>query len=267
MANCQSTRKVCLLSLDPEQRSPVSHSMGPRSALWRWLEIVGTLAAAVLLAWVVWVHTSAHRLHEAFASVLWIYYAAGVAAFFAYQAIRTFRTRLLVNRALAFFKLFVTICTQCLITTFLPSGMGDVSLVYLLRRRHRVDVYLGAATAVTARLADLFVSVVTLFISIVTFIVLSGPTAPLVPKVIYLALVGTTFVLVSTVLGVVFLARATRWGSAVHVPNRRENLELDIATRPLVPCCISADAQSKTIRSVVSSICGHVVFVVPLVVF
>lgn len=166
----------------------------------RYGEIAAILFAGALLAWFVWTHTDAQKLLAAFAEVSWPHYVAAIAALVVYQIFRTLRTRLLVDPGLGFFGLFLTLCVQCLVNAYFPAGLGELSIVYLLRRRHDVGLHLGTAAVVVARIADL-----TVFLLL--FFVIIGLMARQIPAEVYIAMLSVAAVLLVTVVGLFLLRK------------------------------------------------------------
>lgn len=169
-------------------------------AVLRYGEIAAILFTGALLAWFVWTHTDAQKLLAAFREIAWPDYAAAIAALVVYQIFRTLRTRLLVDPGLPFSGLFLTLCVQCLINAYFPAGFGELSIVYLLRRRHDVGVHLGTAAVVVARIADL-----TVFLLL--FFVIIGLMARQIPPDVYLAMLSVAAVLLVTVFGLYLLRK------------------------------------------------------------
>jgi uncharacterized protein (TIRG00374 family) len=185
----------------------------PQPSRWKWFETLGALVLAALLVWFVWRHTDGERLLAAFAEIAWPYYAAAVAALFGYQVFRTLRTRRLVDPQLGFFKLFDTICALCVINTYLPAGVGDIGIVYLLHRRHGIGVHLGAATLVIAAIADLAVF-------FVLFVVLIALMADVIPEQVYLAIAAVGGALLVAIALIVMLRRIAGWEGTAAMSRR-----------------------------------------------
>jgi uncharacterized protein (TIRG00374 family) len=178
---------VLHLTLDRSVRSPAAIGRLLSSSR-RFLETAGVLSVAALLAWFVWTHTDVGELRVTFLKISWPYYAAGVGALFVYQAIRALRIRPLINRAIRFPRLFLTMCLHCIINTFVPGVAGELSLVYLLLRRHKAGLHLTTAAMVLTRVADVAVF---LFV----FLILIAFMAQSIPKEIYLVMLGIGAVL------------------------------------------------------------------------
>ena len=173
-------------------------SRPPLSPTRRYIEFASVLVVAASLAWFVWAHTDAQKLIAVFSHIAWPYYAAAIAALAVYQIFRTLRTRLLVDRGLGFFDLFLTLSLQCVVNAYFPAGLGELSTIYLLRRRHDVSVHLGTAALVLSRIADLVVFLVFFFLII-------GLMARQVPPEVYLAMVSVAAVLLAATIALFVL--------------------------------------------------------------
>jgi uncharacterized protein (TIRG00374 family) len=172
--------------------------LNPSYPLLRYIEIGGALAVAVLLAGFVWAHTDAPRLLAAFSKIAWSQYFAAIAATFVYQIFLALRTRVLIDPGIGFFKLFLTICVQCVITTYFPAGLGELSTIYLLRRWHDIGLHLGAAAVVLSRIADL-----TVFLLL--FAIVVGLMARTIPLDVYFAMLSVAAVLLISLAGIFVL--------------------------------------------------------------
>ena len=208
------------LTLDPSLRFPALIGRLFSSSR-RFLETVGVLGIAALLAWFVWAHTDIGELRVTFLKISWPYYAAGVSALFVYQGFRALRIRPLINRGLALPQLFLTMCLHCIINTFVPGVAGELSIVYLLFRRHKVSLNLATAATVLTRITDVAVF---LFV----FFVLNTLMAQNIPREIHLLMLGIGAVLLVpiaalSVLGhmaerhfALFAARQGIWAGAAR---------------------------------------------------
>lgn len=165
---------------------------------------MAALLLAALLTWFVWSHTDGTRLLAAFVKIDWAYYAAAVAALFGYQILRTLRTRRLLDPQPGFFKLFDTLCILSVINAYLPAGVGDIGIVYLLRRRHGIGVHVGAAALVIAAIADLAVF-------FVLFVVLLASMAHMIPKQVYPVITGVGGALVVAIGSIILLGCVAGW--------------------------------------------------------
>jgi uncharacterized protein (TIRG00374 family) len=166
----------------------------------RYFELASVLAVAALLAWFVWAHTDAQKLLAAFTEIMWLWYAAAILALFGYQFFRTLRTRFLLDPSVGFFELFLTLCVQCVINAYFPGGLGELSTIYLLRRRHAVGLHLGTAAVVLFRIADL-----TIFLLL--FVVFIALMARNIPSEIYLAMLSVAAILLISLAAIFFLRR------------------------------------------------------------
>lgn len=169
-----------------------------------WVETVGALVFAALLVWLVWRQTDAEKLAGVFSRIDWAYYAAAVAVLFVYQIFRTLRTWWLVGQELSFPRLFSTMCTLSLINSYVLAGLGDVGIVYLLRRQHGVTIHLGAATLVMAMIADLAVFCF-LFVGLIAVM------AHTIPDGVYVVIAGLFALLIVSIGAIVVLGRVTGW--------------------------------------------------------
>jgi uncharacterized protein (TIRG00374 family) len=165
------------------------------------MEAAGTLAFAALLIWLVWRHTDSSRLVAAFQEIDWCYYAAAVVGLFGYQIFRALRTQRLIDAHLGFSRLLETVCLLSAVNTFLPAGVGDLGMVYLLRRRHGVEIHLGAATFVMATIAD-----ITVFF--VLFAVLAIVAAKTIPPHLYAINVGLGAALIIAIVSIAVMGLA-----------------------------------------------------------
>ena len=141
------------------------------------------------------------------------YYAAAVAALFAYQILRTLRTRRLLDAPLSFSKLFDTVCILSLINSYFLAGLGDIGMVYLLNRRHGVALHIGAATFIMAGIADLAVFMALFLVVIVIM-------AELIPGGVYLVIAGVGGALIVGIGAILLLGRILNWETLATLSRR-----------------------------------------------
>jgi len=90
------------------------------------------------------------------------------------------------------------------INAYLPAGVGDIGIVYLLRRRHGIGVHVGAAALVIAAIADLAVF-------FVLFVVLLASMAHMIPKQVYPVITGVGGALVVAIGSIILLGCVAGW--------------------------------------------------------
>lgn len=155
---------------------------------------VGLLA--LLLPYVDWVH---FRKLVSGLDPGWV--TASVVIFLGYQMLRALRLRTMTE-VVRIDRLFATLCVQSGIANALPSWLGEVALVYLLKRLHAVRLHEGTAALLVARALDL--AILLMFLLVVASLDLLPGYAR---AVILLGLA----------------ALAVIWVSAVRLARRRSN--------------------------------------------
>ena len=76
---------------------------------------------------------------------------------------RAVRFHILLNREVGIKDLFNIICIHNMVNNLLPARTGELSYVYLLKKRHNKTVGVGAATLIIARLFDIITILILFF--------------------------------------------------------------------------------------------------------
>jgi uncharacterized protein (TIRG00374 family) len=165
--------------------------------------LVSALVAVALVAWLAR-YLDTDRLIQTLRGAWggWLAVAAGMMG--VYQLLRGLRIRLFFpGREAPAGKLFGLMCVQGFLNNILPSWLGDAALVYLLKRYHGMDLYVGAASVVATRIADL--SFILLMFVALTALALDKAALPLLAITMGL---GTLIA-----AGVALIAMMARYGS------------------------------------------------------
>lgn len=111
--------------------------------------LVASLGLLVLtLSYLDW-----RQLDRALRHLSWAWAAGMVAALLAFQAFRTLRTALLIGGGRRW-PLFNTLCLQSSLNLLLPYGLGDLALIYLIKKRHQVTGHHSTTIVVFGRYLD-----------------------------------------------------------------------------------------------------------------
>ena len=92
-----------------------------------------------------------------------VYLVAGFGLYVLSYFFRALRFYLLLNREVGIKDLFNIVCIHNMVNNLLPARTGELSFVYLLKKRHTKTVGTGAATLIIARLFDM-ITILTLFL-------------------------------------------------------------------------------------------------------
>jgi hypothetical protein len=121
----------------------------------RWLGLATACLLTVGLMAVVLRQVDPRQLRDVLVGVEVPWLVAAVAVFLGYQGLRTWRLRLTVPGAGRGIELYPTVCLQGLINMILPTGMGEVAMVVLLRNRHGIRLVRGGASVLLLRSLEL----------------------------------------------------------------------------------------------------------------
>ena len=111
----------------------------------------------MILGGYVWRFVDEQALVRMLAGVSWTWLAAAYAVFIGYQWVKGLRIRLLAGIGDPAAPLFFTQCIHAVLNNLLPSGLGELAFVYLLKRLHGVKYHFGTVAVVIGRILDLSV--------------------------------------------------------------------------------------------------------------
>ena len=94
-----------------------------------------------------------------------VYLVAGFGLYVLSYLFRALRFHILLNREVGIKDLFNIVCIHNMVNSLLPARTGELSYVYLLKKRHNKTAGAGAATLITARLFDMITILMLFFIS------------------------------------------------------------------------------------------------------
>ena len=98
-----------------------------------------------------------------------LYLVAGFGLYVLSYFFRALRFHILLNREVGIRDIFNIICIHNMVNNLLPARTGELSYVYLLKKRHNKTAGEGAATLITARLFDL-ITILMLFLISTLFV-------------------------------------------------------------------------------------------------
>lgn len=91
--------------------------------------------------------------------------AVGFGLYILTYFLRAVRFHILLNREVGIKDLFNIVCIHNMANSLLPARTGELSYVYLLKKRHNKTVGVGAATLIITRLFDMIAILMLLFLS------------------------------------------------------------------------------------------------------
>lgn len=94
-----------------------------------------------------------------------VYLVAGFGLYVLSYFLRALRFHILLNREVGIKDLFNIVCIHNMVNSLLPARTGELSYIYLLKKRHTITTGAGAATLITARLFDMITILMLFFIS------------------------------------------------------------------------------------------------------
>ena len=94
-----------------------------------------------------------------------VYLLAGFGLYVLSYFFRAVRFHILLNREVGLKDIFSIVCIHNMVNNLLPARTGELSYVYLLKKRHNKTAGVGAATLITARLFDMITILMLLFLS------------------------------------------------------------------------------------------------------
>ena len=147
-------------------------------------KILISVVLTVTLCYLVWRSLDLKALVKVLKDIDGFWLTDAIAVFMSYQVLRAFRFKLLINaNAKAVPSLISTMCWHGFFNNVLPLGLGESSLVLLLRGLHHVPLTSGVALLLTVRVLDLAIFVI-LFLAIAVFWI------QLIPSQFILVMVG-----------------------------------------------------------------------------
>lgn len=167
------------------------------------LRVIVSIIIATLSIWYVGIKLNWSELYRTLEHVNLISYCFALASFISYQWFRAIRTKILIGQSINSLKLLHTIFLHCFVNNFMPVGIGEFALVYLLRRINGVKMTSGGATLITSRIVDL-----TLFIGL--FAILIGFFPYDVPSSVTKVMIWVAVSLVSVILVLVLAERIVK---------------------------------------------------------
>ena len=118
-----------------------------------------SLILAVMLGWMVWQFTSLDGLLLLLLNISYLYLVLAFIVFLIFQYLRAQRMCVVLGNGSALSKMVLTICSQSVANGFLPAGLGEIALVYLLKQSHDVKYRTGAIVVLAVRLMDVLIFV------------------------------------------------------------------------------------------------------------
>ncbi len=118
------------------------------------LKVIGSTLLTLALFALVLKYLNLRDLVHAMAHVNGVWLGATMSLLVVYQFLRAIRIAALVGTPLPTARLFNTTCTQALLNLVLPMGLGEASLVILLKTRHQVGPHRGTAVWIVSRVLD-----------------------------------------------------------------------------------------------------------------
>lgn len=94
-----------------------------------------------------------------------LYLVIGCGVYVLSYFFRALRFHILLNKEVGIKDLFNIVCIHNMVNSILPARTGELSYVYLLKKRHNKTAGAGAATLITARLFDMITILMLFFIS------------------------------------------------------------------------------------------------------
>jgi len=125
-----------------------------------------------------------------------VYLVAGFGLYVLSYFFRALRFHILLNREVGIKDLFNIVCIHNMVNNLLPARTGELSYVYLLKKRHNKTVGAGAASLVIVKVFD--------FITISLIFIISAMFVRDLPEVISKAIwivVGVTIFMVLILIG------------------------------------------------------------------
>jgi uncharacterized protein (TIRG00374 family) len=127
------------------------HTIAPQLQL---LRVASPLVLTVGAAWVVFSLVDLSSVSRTLGSADLLLLALAAAAYLAFQGIKTIRVHYLIGARQSWKPLFVAVTVQGAGNIVLPTGLGEVLFVWLLRRLVGVHWGIGLAAVLLSRLAD-----------------------------------------------------------------------------------------------------------------
>ena len=94
-----------------------------------------------------------------------VYLVVGFGFYVSCYFFRALRFYVLLNREVGIKDLLNIVCIHNMVNSLLPARTGELSYVYLLKKRHNKTAGVGAATLITARLFDMITILMLFFLS------------------------------------------------------------------------------------------------------
>jgi len=94
-----------------------------------------------------------------------LYFVIGFGLYVLSYFFRALRFYILLNQEVGIKDFFNIVCIHNMVNSLLPARTGELSYVYLLKKRHNKTAGTGAATLITARLFDMIAILMLFFIS------------------------------------------------------------------------------------------------------
>jgi uncharacterized protein (TIRG00374 family) len=103
-----------------------------------------------------------HKFERTLVTVRLEWVAGAVGAMLIYQFFRAARMRVLIDRTTHWIPLYATMCIQMTLAKLLPMWLGEIAMIWLLRKFHNVQIHIGTAGILLARFVDLALFSITL---------------------------------------------------------------------------------------------------------
>lgn len=126
----------------------------------KWLSktVMSILLALVLFVFV-WRYIDLDELILILRNCSLLYLSMAFITFFFFQFLRTLRIVHILGHNVSRKKMFFTICSQSVANGFLPAGLGELVLIHLLKKNHKVNYQIGTVVVLAVRLLDVSIFV------------------------------------------------------------------------------------------------------------
>lgn len=134
-----------------------------------------------------------------------VYLVAGFGLYALSYFFRALRFYVLLNREVGIKDLFNIVCVHNMVNSLLPARTGELSYVYLLKKRHNKTAGTGAATLIIARLFDMITILMLFFLSTLFVSIRFDMAAEIRLMIIALMFVGVLVLIITISQGHTFV--------------------------------------------------------------
>ncbi len=154
----------------------------------KWMSrAVISILLAIGLGWLIWQYADSDELLELLINSSVFYLVVSFFLILLFQYLRALRMCHILGHQASSRSMFSTMCLQFVANGFLPAGLGELALVYLLKQGHEVRYKTGAVVVLSVRLLDVSIFVL-------GFVLLLAGAWEIVPRAVLMVMLLITVI-------------------------------------------------------------------------